>query len=130
MYTLCLKNVIISMGAMAMKVVLHIPQSSSITETSPSNCLVLYPGRREAVGVFYSTSRLSNCSGCNGYRLRKWTQRVQFVDEAVCISHKYNILGKVMHPNIPHPHVFNHLREIYWQGWETYGHCLKLFLKR
>ena len=45
---------------------LHIPQSSGITETSPSDCLVIYQGHllesvlplcREAVGVFYSPSR-------------------------------------------------------------------------
>ena len=49
--------------------VLHIPQSSSITGASPSDCFVSYPGhtlegvfplRREAVGVFYSPSRLGN----------------------------------------------------------------------
>ena len=51
--------------------VLCIPQIYSITGTSPSDCLVLYPGYslggwgvlllcREAVGVFYSPSRLSN----------------------------------------------------------------------
>ena len=48
--------------------VLHIPQSSSITGTSPSDSLVSYyldircgevlPLCREAVGVFYSLSRL------------------------------------------------------------------------
>ena len=47
--------------------VLHIPQSFSITGTSPSDCLVSYPGHslvgvltlcRGAVGVFYSPSRL------------------------------------------------------------------------
>ena len=47
--------------------VLHIPQSSSITGTSPSDCLVSYPGHtlgvvlpqcRGAVGVFYSPSQL------------------------------------------------------------------------
>ena len=49
--------------------VLRIPQSSSITGTSPSNCLVSYPGHslgvglplcREAVGKFYSPNRLGN----------------------------------------------------------------------
>ena len=49
--------------------VLRIPQSSSITKTSPSDCLVLYPGHslgvgvlpmcRDLVGVFYSQSQLS-----------------------------------------------------------------------
>ena len=49
--------------------VLHIPQSSSITGTSPSDCLVLYPGHslgvvlplwRGIVNVFYSPSWLGN----------------------------------------------------------------------
>ena len=49
--------------------VLCIPQSSSITGTSPSDCLVSYPGHllgvvlllcRGALGVFYSPSRLAN----------------------------------------------------------------------
>ena len=49
--------------------VLCIPQSSSITGTSPSDCLVSYPGHllwgvllicRGAVGVFYSPSQLGN----------------------------------------------------------------------
>ena len=47
--------------------VLHIPKSSSITGTSPSDCLVSLPGHllggglplcRDAVGVFYSPRRL------------------------------------------------------------------------
>ncbi len=51
------------------KGVLRIPQSSSIAGTSPSDCLVSYPGHllggvlplcREAVGVFYSPHRLGN----------------------------------------------------------------------
>ena len=53
--------------------VLHIPQSSSITGTSPSNCLVSYLGDslgrvlhlcREAVCVFYSPSRLGKINVC------------------------------------------------------------------
>ena len=53
--------------------VLRIPKSSSITGTSPSDCLVSYPGYslvgdilplcREAVDVFYSPSRLGHF-GC------------------------------------------------------------------
>ena len=49
--------------------VLHIPQSSSITRTSPSDCIVSYPGHslgggglphcREAVHVFYNSPSLS-----------------------------------------------------------------------
>ena len=52
--------------------VLHIPQSSSITGTSPSDCLVSYPGHSlwgrsyslcsGVVGVFYSPSRLDKIS--------------------------------------------------------------------
>ena len=50
--------------------VLHIPKKFSITETSPSDSLVSYAGHllvgvvlplcSEAVGVFYSPSRLDN----------------------------------------------------------------------
>ena len=49
--------------------VLHIPRSSSITATSPSDCLVSYQDTRweevstpygETVGVFYSPGRLDN----------------------------------------------------------------------
>ena len=59
----------IDLGAMAMKRALRISQSSSITGTSPSDCLVSYLGHslggvlplcREAVGVFSSPSRLGN----------------------------------------------------------------------
>ena len=51
----------VDLGAMAMKGVLHIPQSSSTAGTSPSDCLVSYPGHslggvlplcRVAVSVF------------------------------------------------------------------------------
>ena len=47
--------------------VLHIPQSSSITGTSPSDCFMSYPGQslrgvlplcRNTFSVFYSASRL------------------------------------------------------------------------
>ena len=50
--------------------VLCVPQSSSITGTSPSDCLVSYTGHslgvgvlplcREAIGIFYSPNRLGN----------------------------------------------------------------------
>ncbi len=40
--------------------VLHTPQSSSITGTSPSDCLVSYVGH--SFGVFYSPSRLGKKS--------------------------------------------------------------------
>ena len=49
--------------------VLHIPQSSSITVTSPSDCLMSYPGHtsgavlplcRDAVSLFYTLSRQAN----------------------------------------------------------------------
>ena len=53
-------------GSDGNKGVLRISQSSSIAVTSPSDCLVSYPGYllgvlplcREAVGVFYSPSRV------------------------------------------------------------------------
>ena len=48
------------------KEVLHIPQSTSITGASPSDCLVSYPGHlldgvvlplyRDAIGIFYNPS--------------------------------------------------------------------------
>ena len=56
-------------GSDGNEVVLCITQSSSITGTSPSGCLVSYPGQslggvlpccRKAVNVFYSPNRLGN----------------------------------------------------------------------
>ena len=56
-------------GSNGNEVVLSIPQSSSITGTSPTNYLISYPGHsleevlplcRSAVGVFYSPCRLGN----------------------------------------------------------------------
>ena len=53
-------------GSYGKEGVLRIPQSSSIIETSPSDCLVPYPGRslrgilplcREAISIFYSATR-------------------------------------------------------------------------
>ena len=57
------------LGAMAMKGCEAFPSPTSITGTSPSDCLVSYPAYclervltlcREAVSVFYSFSRLGN----------------------------------------------------------------------
>ena len=75
----------VDLGANGNEGVLRIPQSSSIAGTSPSDCLVSYPGYslagvlplcREAVGVFYSPSRLgkemreiSSTVGITGKRL-------------------------------------------------------------
>ena len=56
-------------GRIGNEEVLRIPQSSSITGTSPSDCLVWYRGHswegvlslcREAIGVFYSPSQLGD----------------------------------------------------------------------
>ena len=57
--------------------VLRIPQSSSIAGTSPSDCLVSYPGHslgggvlplcREAIDVFYSPSRQGKKTKKNMY---------------------------------------------------------------
>ena len=74
--------------------VLRIPQSSSITGTSPSDCLVLYPGHllgevltlsREAVGVFYSpksnsyvNKTLSNCKMAIIFSEVKYVKRLSF----------------------------------------------------
>ena len=59
------------------KGVLRIPQSSIITGTSPSDCLMSYPGHslrggvlplcRETVGVFYSPSQLNKISFVKEY---------------------------------------------------------------
>ena len=63
--------------------VLHIPQSSSITGTSPSDCLVSYSGHllegvltlyRDAVSVFYS--RLVNI--CKGRKGSRWREEISF----------------------------------------------------
>ena len=40
--------------------VLHIPQSSSITEASPSYCLVSYPEHSLAVGVSYLSTEMQS----------------------------------------------------------------------
>ena len=53
--------------------VLHIPQSSSITETSPSDCLVSYPGHSLGGGSYtlvevpsvYSTAQVDSASVWN-----------------------------------------------------------------
>ena len=59
-------------GSNSHEEVLHISHSSSITGTSPSDCLLSYPGYsfgrvlplcREAVGVFWSLSRQNNADG-------------------------------------------------------------------
>ena len=55
-------------GSDGNKEVLCIPQSSSLSGASPSDCLVLYPGHscfflslcRETIGIFYSPSRLGH----------------------------------------------------------------------
>ena len=46
---------------------------------------------------------LWRCPWCNGYRRRKWTRRVQMLDETDCISHNTNTLGKGMNPIILPP---------------------------
>ena len=61
-------SVLISNGSNGNKGVLRIPQSSSITGGSPSDCLVSYPGHslresyRDAVNIFYSPSQLGQCN--------------------------------------------------------------------
>ena len=77
--------------------VLRIPQSSSIAGTSLSNCLVSYPEHslggvlplcREAVGVFYSPSRL-------GKRLVVWTPLLIITPGRVGISQVAQFLKKI-----------------------------------
>ena len=68
--------------------VLCIPQSSSITGASPSDCFVSYPGHwlggegfllpyRKAVGVFYSPSRLGKLSGHARIEIRAWPSTIE-----------------------------------------------------
>ena len=66
-------------GSDGNKGVLCIPQSPSIAGTSPSDCLVSYPGHslrgrvlplcKEAVGEFYSPSPQGNLHNCNIHKL-------------------------------------------------------------
>ena len=60
---------IVDLGAIAMKGYSAFPKAPALAGTSPPDCLVSYPGHsfegvlllsREAVGVFYSPSRLGN----------------------------------------------------------------------
>ena len=64
------------------EMVLHIPQSSSITRASLTDCLVSYPGHslrvgialcRDADGVFYSSNRLSR--SCSSLAVNKWQMK-------------------------------------------------------
>ena len=47
--------------------------------------------------------RQRRCPWGNGYRCRKWTRRVQILDETDCISHSTNTLGNGMNPIILPP---------------------------
>ena len=66
--------------------VLFIPQSSSITGTSPSDCLVSYPRHSlcEYVGSYPNAEKQSVYS----------TAQADCENEAVCISHCVNTLTK------------------------------------
>ena len=48
----------VDLGAMIMRGVLCIPQSSSITGTSPSDCLVFYPGH--SLGESYPSAEMQS----------------------------------------------------------------------
>ena len=89
--------------------VLRIPQNSSITGASASDCSMSYPGhslgegilplRTDAVGVFYSPSRL-------GYIINEsrrlptelWVKRslIQILDESDYVSFGVNVIKKDM----------------------------------
>ena len=71
--------------------VLHIPQSSSITETSPSDCLVSYPGHslvesycRDVFSVFYSPSRLGKK---DKRKVCIWEWLSWVYNESFCMNH-------------------------------------------
>ena len=53
----------VDLGAMAMKGFLHIPQRSNITGTSPSDCLVSYPGYSWGCSGSILQPQLQRCSG-------------------------------------------------------------------
>ena len=115
------------LGSDAEKAVLCIPQSSSITGTSPSDYLVSYPGHmlwgqvlllcKDVVGIFSSPSRLghlmvgSSCKFHSYYSISmkmrlssslemESASQVQILVQAVCISLYANILGKGMNLTI------------------------------
>ena len=46
------------LGANGNEAVLHIPQGSSITEASPSDCLVSYPGL--SLGEYYPSAEMQS----------------------------------------------------------------------
>ena len=47
-------------GSAGNKEILHIPQSSSFTGTSPSDCLVSYPGHLLEVGLSYHYAEMQS----------------------------------------------------------------------
>ena len=51
----------VDLRAMAMKRALHIPQSSSIAGTSPSDCLESYPGHSLGGGGLTSSAEKQSC---------------------------------------------------------------------
>ena len=78
----------VDLGAMAIKGVLHIPQSSSITGASPSDCLVSYPGYllRESypsaeMQSVYSTVPADWVIRFWGIQHKRWTMHKQCVLE-------------------------------------------------
>ena len=76
-------------GSDANEGMLRIPQSSSITGTSSSDCLVSYPGHllggytlcKKAVRIFYSPSRLGKPEACVSYLSKSFgkEQHLSFV---------------------------------------------------
>ena len=104
-------------GGNGNKGVLRIPQSFSITGSSPSNYLVSYPGRswevlvlcRDVVSVFSSLSRLGQWY--NGYRRRKWTQWLEVISWTKLFAfHKaLTPLGKLS------------IQLFYIEQWESYS---------
>ena len=100
---------------------LHIPQSSSITEISPSDCLASYTGHslqgwglplcRDAVGVIYSPSLLGNNANIGS----RW------------MGMRLNILPSTNYPNNWCPCHLNSLRYRHWKqvilNFLTRGKC-------
>ena len=68
----------------------------------PLSLLYLFP---QPISISVVHLFFWRCPWCNGYRRRKWTRRHEFkyLDEADCILHSTNTLGKGMNPIILPP---------------------------
>ena len=99
--------------------VLWIPQSSSITGTSRSDCLVSYPGHslwgtvplcKCAVGILYSTSRLGNIKSMQRIKsinTKKCRQKISLLLNQICINEEIVPKYKHIHTRI-YIYIYHH----------------------